>query len=70
MWQILGTNSPFRLPKTGVQPIQATKIVQKWLNDHPEDLHSPADALYFIADLKHFPIRTSNIFRRGIQDCP
>jgi Ssp1 endopeptidase immunity protein Rap1a len=38
-----------------VQPIQAIKIVQKWLNDHPEELHAPADALCFLALAKAFP---------------
>jgi len=54
-WETLGTNSPFRLPKTGVETIQAIKIVQKFLNDHPEELHAPADGICFIALARAFP---------------
>jgi hypothetical protein len=54
-WQLDDKNSPFQLPKTGVSIPQAVKIVEKFLTDHPEDLHSPADALCFIILAKAFP---------------
>jgi hypothetical protein len=54
-WQLEEKTSPFQLPTTGVSPIQAVKIVEKFLTDHPEDLHGPADALCFVAFAKAFP---------------
>jgi len=49
-------NCPIRLPKEGVTTPQAIKIVEKFLNDHPEDLHSVADGLCYVALAKAFPI--------------
>src|SRR5437016_6045481 len=54
VWQTHDKNSPVQLPKS-IKATQVIRVIQKWLNDHPEDLHSPANALCFEAIAKAFP---------------
>ena len=55
LWQVYSSNVPFKLPKEGVTQPQFIKIVDKYLNDHPERLHEQATLLLFLALRDNFP---------------
>jgi hypothetical protein len=48
-------NLPFTFPKEGLGTQQFLKIVQKYLNHHPDRLHERAEFLLFLALRDSFP---------------
>ena len=52
-----GEKHPLCLPSTGIQTEQAVRIVHKYLENHPEDLHLGAQILVFIALRDAFPCK-------------
>ena len=56
---IIGVARPgsqlFCPPKNGIQNEQYIRILVKWLNDHPDELHKSAKVSVFIAMSEAFP---------------
>jgi hypothetical protein len=50
-----GNFSPAGCPPGGITPSQARLIVEKYMRDHPEDLHLPAQEIVSAASRQEFP---------------
>ena len=50
-----GNLAPVSCPPAGTTPTQARLIVEKYMRDHPEDLHLPAQDIVFAAAGPAFP---------------
>lgn len=50
---------PYCIP-ANVPITQKAKIIKKFLDEHPEQLHEPAVALYFVAMVQAFPCETQD----------
>jgi hypothetical protein len=46
---------PFDLPERGIEVSQFVKMVEKYLNDHPQELHTPADFICYMTLAEGFP---------------
>jgi hypothetical protein len=56
IWQVESQhNAPFQLPKEGLGTMQFAKIVNKYLQDHPDRLHIKAEFLLYLALRDSFP---------------
>jgi hypothetical protein len=53
-WQLF-PERPFELPKEGLTDRQFMKMLEKTLNDHPDQLHKPAAAIVFVVLAGGFP---------------
>lgn len=53
-WQLF-PERPFQLPKEGLTERQFMKILEKALNDHPDQLHKPAAVIVFVVLAGNFP---------------
>lgn len=53
-WQLL-PERPFQLPKEGLTDRQFMKMLEKALNDHPDQLHTPAAVIAFVVLTGNFP---------------
>ena len=54
-WEAFGENAPFRFPKGGIDESQFLKMVDKFLNEHPQRLHEIADGLLLVVLRESFP---------------
>jgi len=50
-----GNFSPVGCPPAGTTPTQARLIVEKYMHDHPEQLHLPGQDIVFAASQLAFP---------------
>jgi hypothetical protein len=53
-WQLF-PERPFELPKEGLTDRQFMKMLEKALNDHPDQLHKPAAVIVFVVLAGNFP---------------
>ncbi len=54
-WQFYDSNAPFKFPSKGISLRQYKLILEKYLNDHPEELHKDAKIISFAALVNSFP---------------